>query len=283
MVALKKRRLKNTLDGFYDEYDFDTRLLLDPIEFPHRYADPADIEVCGFIASCLAYGRVDLFKPVAEKILSVMGKSPSSFLTDFSVKKQRFLFPWKYRFNESSDIVCLLFIIHTLLVRYGSLRHAFMRHFTTADQNTGVMLAGFVQEVMSITTTPVYGENIYPPGMAQFFPSPRKGSACKRMNLFLRWMVRDRDIDFGIWDTIPKNRLVIPLDTHIARIGKCLGLTKRKASDWKTAVEITESLKAFDPEDPLRYDFALCHHGISGICTSRGHSGCGACLFSSSS
>jgi uncharacterized protein (TIGR02757 family) len=94
------------------------------------------------------------------------------------------------------------------------------------------------------------------------------------MSLFLRWMIRDRDIDFGIWRGVPKNRLVIPLDTHIARIGKCLGLTHRTAADWKMALDITASLKAFDPEDPLKYDFALCHQGISGLCSAKRCGGC---------
>jgi uncharacterized protein (TIGR02757 family) len=99
--------------------------------------------------------------------------------------------------------------------------------------------------------------------------SPDKGSACKRMNLYLRWMVRDRDIDFGIWKGIPKDRLIIPLDTHIARIGKCLGLTVRSTADWKMAQEITRSLKRLDPVDPLKYDFALCHQGIAGVCSTQ--------------
>jgi len=123
----------------------------------------------------------------------------------------------------------------------------------------------------------VYGRNIHPSGMTQFFPSPAKGSACKRINLFLRWMVRDKDIDFGLWRSIPANRLVIPLDIHIARISRCLGFTKRASADWKAAIEITEALKKLDPADPLKYDFALCHHGISGVCRGRNNPGCRDC------
>jgi uncharacterized protein (TIGR02757 family) len=95
------------------------------------------------------------------------------------------------------------------------------------------------------------------------------------MNLFLRWMIRDKDIDFGIWKGIPKNKLIIPLDTHIARISRCLGLTKRASQDWKMAEEITGALKTLDPEDPLKYDFALCHQGISGVCSARHCDDCG--------
>ncbi|MCL4476680.1 MAG: TIGR02757 family protein [Nitrospirae bacterium] len=273
------RSLKQILDRFYKEYNFRKRLLHDPVEFPHRYKDPEDIEVAGFIASCFAYGRVELFKPVVDNILSLMGEYPSSFLRDFDVGKQRQRFTFKYRFNESLDILCLLFIIHTLLRRYSSLERAFTHHYAPEDPDTGSGVAGLVAEIISINTSPVYGKKIYPHGLIHFFPSPAKGSACKRMNLFLRWMVRDRDIDFGLWKVIPGNKLVIPLDTHIARIARCLGLTRRASTDWKAAVEITNALKKLDPEDPLKYDFALCHHGISGVCKARGNPGCRDCVF----
>jgi uncharacterized protein (TIGR02757 family) len=131
---------------------------------------------------------------------------------------------------------------------------------------------------MSVNTSKVYGKDVRPRGMAQFFPSPVKGSACKRMNLFLRWMVRKKDIDFGLWKSIPGNKLVIPLDIHIARISQCLGFTRRASADWKAAREITEALKKLDPDDPLKYDFALCHHGISGLCKSGDDSACKTCF-----
>ena len=115
-------------------------------------------------------------------------------------------------------------------------------------------------------------------GLIQFFPSPSKGSACKRMNLFLRWMIRKRDIDFGIWKGIPENKLIIPLDTHIAKISRCLGFTKRRSQDWKMAVEITDALKKLDPDDPLKYDFAMCHYGISGLCGPEFNK-CDKCIF----
>jgi uncharacterized protein (TIGR02757 family) len=273
------RSLKQSLDRFYREYDFRERILHDPIEFPRRYKNKEDIEVSGFIASCLAYGRVELFKPVVEKILSLMGEHPYAFLMDFDVRKQRHRFTFKYRFNESRDILCLLLVISSVLNRHSSLEQAFKKHYAIEDSDTGSGMSGFVTEIMLINTSAVYGKNIHPSGLTQFFPSPAKGSACKRMNLFLRWMVRDRDIDFGVWEGIPKNKLVIPLDTHIARISRCLGFTRRASADWKAAVEITEALKKFDPEDPVKYDFALCHHGISGACKTADDPGCRECVF----
>lgn len=275
------QQLKDILDKFYREYDFQKRLLHDPIEFPHRYKDPRDIEVSGFIASSLAYGRVDLFKPVIEKILSKMGKSPYEFLLAFDLKKHRKLFQGiSYRFNKNEDILCMIFILHKILEKYSSLEDLFMKFYKPDALNIREALKGAVETMLNTDTSIVYGKDIRPAGLLQFFPSPDKGSTCKRSNLFLRWMIRDRDIDLGIWKGIPKDKLVVPLDTHIAKISKCLGFTSRNAQDWKTAVDITEALKKFDPEDPLKYDFALCHHGISGVCKGRRENkACKGCMF----
>jgi uncharacterized protein (TIGR02757 family) len=271
--------LKQILDKLYRDYDFKGRIAHDPIEFPHRYKRPEDIETAGFIAACFAYGRVDLFKPVVAKVLAAMGESPYDFLLRFNAGKQKGLFSGiSYRFNKSTDIAGLLHVLGTILRKYGGLETVFLKYYTEGDATTCEGLTGLVETILSIDTTPVYGENIRPAGFVQFFPSPAGGSACKRMNMYLRWMVRDRDIDFGIWKNIPKDRLVIPLDVHIARISKCLGFTKRSSQDWKMAVEITAALKQLDPEDPLKYDFALCHQGISKACSA---AQCGDCtLFS---
>jgi uncharacterized protein (TIGR02757 family) len=277
------KNLKSILDKFYLEYDFRERLLHDPIEFPHRYKNPRDIEVSAFIASSLAYGKVELFKPVVEKILSGMGTNPYEFILEFRPKKHAGYFEGiKYRFNENEDLIGLIFILHMLLSRYTSLENAFMQFYRTGSPDIKEGLSGFVAALLAINTSPVYGKDVRPAGLRQLFSSPVNGSACKRANLFLRWMVRDRDIDFGIWKAVPKNRLIIPLDTHIARISRCLGFTDRKSQDWKTAAEITEALKRIDPEDPLKYDFALCHHGISGVCKGmREGAACRECVFKS--
>ncbi|MDP2167122.1 MAG: TIGR02757 family protein [Thermodesulfovibrionales bacterium] len=262
--------LMSILDSLYRDYDFKGRIKHDPIKFPHSYKDKGDIEVSGLIASSLAYGRVDLFMPVIEKILSQMGQSPCGFLRDFNIKKHGCLFHGvKYRFQTERDIIALLYVISEILKREGSIYHLFMRFYKDDDSNTGSALSGMVGYILKIDTKGVYyGRDISPGGLIQLFPSPARGGACKRENLFLRWMVRDKDMDFGIWKGIPKSRLVIPLDTHIKRVSLCLGLTKRKTADWKTAVEITENLKKLDPLDPLKYDFSLCHRGISGVCGS---------------
>ncbi|MDH4232209.1 MAG: TIGR02757 family protein [Nitrospirota bacterium] len=273
------RNLKSILDRFYGEYDFKERLRHDPIEFPHRYKNPRDIEVSAFIASSLAYGKVGLFKSAVERILSGMGAHPSVFLLEFRPEKHGRLFEGiKYRFNENEDLLALMFMLHKALIRHTSLETLFKKYHRPDSLTVEEGLSGFIASLLKTNTARIYGKDIKPAGLRQLLPSPLNGSPCKRGNLFLRWMVRDRDIDFGIWEGIPKNRLIIPLDTHIARISRCLGLTGRKSQDWKAAVEITESLKRIDPEDPLKYDFALCHQGISGICRGKKEIvGCDGC------
>lgn len=260
--------LKESLDNFYKSYNLTERINSDPIEFPHRYKRPQDIEVVGLIASSLAYGKVTLFKPVLERIFKVMGESPSDFLLHFDIKKNVPLFTdIKYRMNKNEDILCLIYLVSAVLKEHGSLKRLFMSFYNPMDDDIGPALSGFVDYFLKIDTSAVYGKDIMPFGLLQFLPSPVKGSTCKRFNMFLRWMVRSGDgVDFGIWNHVPPSKLIIPIDTHIARISRNISLTNRKSVDWKMAKEITENLKIFDPNDPVKYDFALCHMGISGEC-----------------
>lgn len=274
-MAARFEKLKPVLDQFYADFDFAGTAARDPIEFPRGYARPEDKEIAGFIAAVFAYGNVKLFKPVVRTLLSKMGETPSKFMRQLDIKRSRKLFAGiKYRFNETDDIIALFFIINDTLKKSGSMEAVFRKHYRSDDANIRNALDGLIDSMLAVDTTPVYGANIKPPGLLQFIPSPKKGSACKRMNLYLRWMIRNKDIDFGIWKGIPTNKLIIPLDTHISRISRCLGLTIRKSQDWRMAVEITESLKKLDSEDPLKYDFALCHQGISKVCSKKNCEGC---------
>lgn len=267
--------LKSNLDKIYNGFDFKGRILCDPIKFPKRYSNIDDIELSAFISSCFAYGQVDVFMSVIEKLLGICGSSPYDFLMSLDIEKHRRLFDKvKYRFNDTEDIICLFYCLNKILRTYNSLKNVFLNNYFTKGLDVLVTIDSFVEEFLSIDTTQVYGQNIKKKGFRQFLPSPKDKSPCKRVNLFLRWMVRDSDIDFGIWKEIPKDKLIIPLDTHIARISRCLGLTQRQTVDIKMAVEITENLKRFDPIDPLKYDFALCHLGISGGCNAKRCSDC---------
>ena len=274
-VRADLKALKPVLDQFYRDFDFAGTVVRDPIEFPHAYPAPEDREIAGLLAAAFAYGNVNLFKPVVRRLLSAMGGSPFRFIRKFNIDRDCRLFAGiKYRFNENADIVAFFYVLHELLKKAGSVEAAFRKHYRNDDINIGNALIGLINDMLAIDTSPVYGSNLKPPGLRQLITSPDKGSACKRMNLYLRWMIRDKDIDFGVWKDIPKDRLIIPLDTHIGRISRCLGLTGRASNDWKTAVEITASLKKLDPEDPLKYDFALCHQGISKACSAKKCEGC---------
>ncbi len=256
------RSLKHTLEHLYSTFDFESRIRSDPIRFPHNYQKREDIEVSALIASAFAYGRVESFSFVIEEVLKRMGPSPYGFLLSLKLKELRkYLQGIQYRFSSEDDIMAFLYVLSEILKRYRSFEKAFTYSFVRPHISTAIK--GFVRLATSIRIPPslkISG------GFYHFFPSPEKGSACKRLALYLRWMVRNRDIDFGIWKDIDPSELVIPLDTHIARISRCLGLTSRRSADWKMAVEITENLRRFDPADPLKYDFALCHQGITGIC-----------------
>ena len=255
--------LKEALDRLYSSFDFESRKFNDPVEFPHRYKSKKDKEVVAFISALFAYGKVGLFRSFLEKVFAVMGTSPYSYIMEFDRKKDSIYFRGlRYRFNSDDDIVLLIQILKVVLSDEPSLGKLFRNMYKKSGQDIRAALTGYVERLHTLAVQ----EGDPGKGFTHLLPSPAKGSACKRLNMFLRWMIRDRDIDLGLWKEIPKNKLIIPLDTHIARIGRCLQLTHRKSADWKTAEEITESLKRFDPEDPLKYDFALCHQGIMGIC-----------------
>jgi len=240
----------------------------DPISIVRRYRDPKEIELVGWLASSLAYGRVSLFRPVIEQVLSLSNGSFYLYLRGFNLKKERYRFdPIYYRFNTSSDILCLVYLMSQIVQQYGGVKPFFLSCYREEDIDLGETLSRFITGVTAIDTQPVYHTAEKPYGLLYFLPDPAQGSSCKRLNLYLRWMVRPDDgIDFGLWNEIPPSKLIIPLDTHIARIGGYLGLTSRKTADLKMAREITKHLKRFDPDDPLKYDFPLCHLGISQDC-----------------
>ncbi len=266
----KRPALKRKLDALYADYDFKGRVESDPICLPTRYTDKPDIETAGLIAASLAYGRVDLFLPIATKLLDRMGEHPAEFAGSASPKELIDLTGGlAYRFQRSRDLAAFVYSIGSLIRDHGGLEAAFMEGMSPKAGDTGEALARFVALLAKVDTSVFYsnkeGSGAPSKGLRQLMPSPATGGAAKRGCLYLRWMVRDADIDFGLWKGVGAHRLVIPLDTHIMRVSECLGFTKRKSPGWATAVEITRSLKALEPDDPLKYDFALCHMGMQGL------------------
>jgi uncharacterized protein (TIGR02757 family) len=278
---MDSRSLKKHLDSLYKKFDIKF-LSPDPLELVHKFSSPEDKEVTGLIASSLAYGRVEKILSSVETIFSIMDNRPYAFTKKFDPKKDKKKFKkFVHRFNIGEDVACLIYMMKQTLDAHGSLGDFFKKGYNRKDENIAPALSKFVKGMLALDCSPFYKGSNLPEdaGVRYFLPSPEKGSACKRLNLYLRWMVRKGDkLDFGLWKGIPPSKLIIPLDTHIAKISRNLGLTKSKNPGWKMAIEITASLKKLDPKDPVKYDFPLSRLGIMNLCTGKKDTEkCGKC------
>ena len=277
-------RLKPHLDALLAQVDVQARRRADPVELVHRYPDPVDAQVVGLLACSLAYGRVGLFLPKLEGLLAQMGEHPADFFASFDPARDARVFAgFVYRFNLGGDLGLFTAGVGALLRKHGTLEAAFAASRAAAGPDAGLSewLSGFVGQIRSHPQAAVVKALGPIRGLDHLLPEPTRGGASKRLMLYLRWMARPADgVDLGLWKTaLSPSELVIPLDTHIGRIGKHLGLTARTDLSWRTAEDITASLRRIDPLDPVKYDFVLCHHGMSGACPSaldrKRH--CGAC------
>ncbi|WP_304129928.1 TIGR02757 family protein [Ignavibacterium album] len=245
-------KLKAKLEKIYLQYS-NLENTSDPLHLIHKLKDKKDIEAFAFLASVFAYGSVKQINKILAEFLNLSDHKPYRFIRAFSNKNS---INFKHRFYSEDDIKSFLIILKIILQEYDTLEN-FFRQFYSAEHPT---VKNSISEFSNACLK--YYENHYSqPGRAIkfMFPLPEKGSACKRINLFLRWMVRKDNLDFGFWNFIPTSKLIIPVDTHIAKISFRLGLTKRKNVSWKMAEEITENLKKFDKDDPVRFDYSLCH------------------------
>jgi uncharacterized protein (TIGR02757 family) len=260
-------QLRASLEAFLASTDAKGRIAFDPVEFPHRYRDPRDIEVSALLAAALAYGRADLFRPKVEGLLRQMGPSPAAFVRALDVAGARALLEgFVYRFNVGTDVAVLLLGMGKALREHGSLEALFVRGFGEAG-SLHAALTAFTSALRDLPMGPLREAMGPERGLHHLLPSPLGPGAAKRLNLYLRWMVRGPDaVDFGIWKQLRPAQLLIPLDTHIGRISQHLGFTRRTDLSWRTAEEVTAALRLLAPEDPVRYDFALCHYGMSGAC-----------------
>jgi uncharacterized protein (TIGR02757 family) len=258
-----------SMEQLYRDADWATRADLDAIRYPRRYTDPADRELVGLFAACMAYGRVDLFGPWVDWALARMGESPARFVLGFDLAEHRHLFDgFHYRFNRGRDLVAFCLAGQRILIGHGSLRAYFVAGFD-GEGGIGPALERFVDGFVGGDLSAVFPRNRFSYGYRHWFPRPSTGGACKRLHLFLRWMVRREPPDFGLWTEIPPAALLIPVDTHIENMARSIGLTRRRTRNWKMAEEITAQLRVLDPEDPVKYDFPLCHKRMSGQCLNR--------------
>jgi uncharacterized protein (TIGR02757 family) len=246
------------LDQLYRSFDHVTSAT-DPVHIVRRYSSPADREVVGF--------RVASVLQSIESLLAVMGPAPAQYVRRFNPDRERSrIEPLVHRWISGRDLVALIVVLQRMLKDAGSIESFFLQD-DDASPDIGPGLDSFSSRALATDLRSAYGRRVpRQRGVAYFFPRPSAGSACKRLNLFLRWMVRRDAIDLGVWSKVSPARLIVPLDTHVIRLGRCLRLTRYASPGWKMAVDITSALRAFDPKDPVRFDFALCHVGMMNAC-----------------
>jgi uncharacterized protein (TIGR02757 family) len=261
--------LREPLERLYRDFDYRARVERDAIQFPLRYPDPRDREVAALLTACLAYGRVDLFGRELARVFAAMGPSPAAFVAVFDPGRDTGAFAdFLYRFNRPHDLRAFCVALRDVLARHGTLE----RCFAAGDAGHGPIgpaLERFARTFLEAEVRHLLPHGRLSRGYRHLFPLPSTGGPCKRLHLFLRWMVRREPPDFGLWTSIDPARLLIPVDTHVENMSRAIGLTRRRSRNWRMAEEITARLAQLDPGDPAKYDFALCHKRMSGDCLDR--------------
>ncbi len=258
-------KLKRFLDSLRQKMSITEFVADDPVQFVHRFRNKEDIEIAGFFSAHLAFGRVGMIIKNLEKLFEIIKWSPAAFIKNFADRENHFSH-FAHRFVKGKDIVKLCHALKEIYQENGGLEEFFIKGYLQSDSNLLMAIQRFVRNFYSLKSINKIDKDEYP-GFYFLIPPPGSKSAYKRLNLFLRWMVRYEDgLDTGIWKRIKPSQLIIPLDTHIVRLAENLGLKERRTPDIKMAIEITESLKKLDTNDPLKYDFVLCHMGISEGC-----------------
>ncbi len=251
-----ENNLKEFLDKKVDEYNQPFFIKDDPISVPHRFSKKQDIEIAAFFASIFAWGNRKTIIQKSNDLMMLMDDSPHDFCVQHSDKDLKKLLGFKHRTFNATD---LLYFIEFFKYHYSknkSLETAFSKWMNKSDETIENGLDGFFQYFFSLDDMP--------PRTRKHIASPKKNSSCKRLNMFLRWMVRNdnRGVDFGIWKNISPSKLVCPIDLHVARVAKRFGLIDRNQTDWQSALELTEHLRSLDKKDPVKYDFALFGLGV---------------------
>lgn len=261
--TFNQNALRTQLNALIAEFDSIERRAHDPVDLVWNYTAPEDQEVVALITSCLAYGRVELLKRAVTDVLDRLGPHPAEFLQAIDAKYLPDLFEgFVYRMSKGADVADLLAGVARLLHQYGSLENAYLA--SSADTHLG-RASDLVRAIRARRIRQTVER-----GLRYLLPDPDDGSTCKRLHLFFRWMSRGPDtIDLGIWSNLNPAELIMPLDTHTSRLCRYIGLTERSTIDGKMADEVTSSLRLLDAQDPLKFDFALCHLGISRRCIHR--------------
>jgi uncharacterized protein (TIGR02757 family) len=259
--------LRDQLDQLYHGFNAPSALV-DPIEHVRPYAEPADREIAGFIASALAFGNVAAVMTSVRTALQLLGPSPAAFVRTFDPRRDgRPFATFVHRWTRGRDLVALVWLLRQMLDRDGSIEQFFLEGDDPSAPDVTAGLESFSRRALALDLRRVYGSRRPPrTGVPYFFSRPSGGGACKRLNLYLRWMVRRDQVDLGVWTRVVPARLIVPLDTHVIRLGQCLRLTRYRSPGFRMAADITTTLRRLDPDDPVRFDFSLCHVGMMGNC-----------------
>jgi len=245
--------LKKFLDKKVDTYNQPFFIKSDPICVPHQFTRLQDIEIAGFFASIFAWGNRTTIIQKSRELMALMDNEPYQFCLQHRPDQLRRLLQFKHRTFNATDLLYFVQFLHHHYQQEESLQSAFTRYGHTVEE----MLTGFHHYFFSLEDAP--------DRTRKHIATPARGSTCKRLNMFLRWMVRrdDRGVDFGVWTGIDPSQLICPIDLHVARVARGLQLLKRSQTDWIAAIELTTALRKFDKNDPVKYDFALFAMGVS--------------------
>ena len=274
-MRVVKPDLKSVLDRLYADFNHPDSAA-DPIQIVRRFQRDDDREIVGFIAAALAFGRVSSVLQSIARVLAVMGPEPSAYVRRFDARRDGPAFAGiVHRWTREADIVAMLWLLRQMIDRSGSVEGFFLEGYDAGADDIAGALDSFSTRAMALDLKAAYGRVPNPStlrepqgrlGVCYFFPRPSAGSGCKRLNLFLRWMVRRDALDLGVWRRVSPAKLIVPLDTHVIRVGRCLRLTTYTSPGWRMARDITASLRRLDPDDPVKYDFSVCHLGMMNAC-----------------
>lgn len=261
---MNRHALRRRLEELYRQYDH-RFVSPDPLEFVRAQAGAADREVVGLVASGLAFGTVPQIKRSIAAVLEVLGPRPSAAVAvlDPAAAASR-LRGFRHRWVDGRDVACLLFFVRQMRAARGTVEAFFAEGLSAGDPDVGAALASFSTRSLALDHGGLYGRRPLPrgAGVRYFFPSPEAGSACKRLNLYLRWMVRRDGVDLGLWGRPDPSQLVLPLDAHTLRLVRRIRLTRYRTPGWRMALDVTRRLRALDPADPVKYDFAFHRMGL---------------------
>jgi uncharacterized protein (TIGR02757 family) len=253
---MKEQNLKIYLDECVERFEQPDFIADDPIGIPHRFTSLQDIEIMGFWTAMLAWGQRKTIINSANRLIELMDNAPYDFILNHEEKDRARFEPFKHRTFQALDTLYFLAFFQDFYKKNTSLEIAFARHLTPDCQTIERALKGFQYDFFSL--------EFAPQRTRKHIATPERNSTCKRLNMFLRWMVRSdkKGVDFGLWKNISSSQLLMPLDVHVERVARRLGLLQREQTDWKTVLELTENLKQYDALDPVKYDFALFGMGV---------------------